>query len=438
MEYGTDKAIAPAKKARELKWTAKGLQALSVKQRTDFTDPETKGLALRVTPKGTKTWSLLYSRKSDGEKRRVNIGSFPEVGLAEARERAAELRVQINARKDPAGEVETLKKAETVNELLDEFLRRHPRPNADWTTACRGYFKRDVRPIIGAIKLPELTRQQVRSVLKAVEDRGAKTSVNRTLAAMRRAFSWAVSQDLMDANPALNLATDIKETPKDRALSSEEIKRFWQGLDNEKTPMGPKSRLALKLILVTGQRPGEVCGAKRSEIDLASKIWTIPIERAKNRQLHAVPLSDLALELFQEAMRISEADKSEYIFTSRPRKGIGLELTEPMQTHALSHAMRGALEQLGLKADPATPHDLRRTTATHMARLGISDRIVGRVLNHGTELRRTITSRVYIQHDFLAEKKAALDAWAAELKRIVGGQAIASNVVELKAVSNGI
>ena len=435
MNNSTDIATSAPKKAP--KWTAKGLQALSVKQRTDFTDPETKGLALRVTPNGTKTWSMLYTRKADGEKRRVNLGSFPEVGLSEARERAAERRVQINSRKDPAGEVEALKKAETVNELLDEFLRRHPRPNADWTTACRGYFKRDVRPIIGSIKLPELTRQNVRSVLKAVEDRGAKTSVNRTLAAMRRAFSWAVSQDLMEANPALNMATDIKETPKDRALTSDEIKRFWQGLENDETPMGPKSRIALKLILVTGQRPGEVCGAKRIEIDLASKIWTIPIERAKNRQLHAVPLSELALELFKEALRISESDNSEYIFTSRPRKGIGLSLTEAMQTHALSHAMRGALKQLGLDNSPATPHDLRRTTATHMARLGMSDRIVGRVLNHGTELRRTITARVYIQHDFLGEKKTALDSWASELKHIVTGKQVASNVVELKVSGNG-
>ena len=78
-----------AKKAPELKWTAKSLDALFVKRRTDFTDPQTKGLSLRVTPKGTKTWTLLYRRKTDGEKRRIGIGSFPEVGLAEAREEAA-------------------------------------------------------------------------------------------------------------------------------------------------------------------------------------------------------------------------------------------------------------------------------------------------------------------------------------------------------------
>ena len=93
--------------------------------------------------------------------------------------------------------------------------------------------------------------------------------------------------------------------------------------------------------------------------------------------------------------------------------------------------MRDDIEKLGLKDNPATPHDLRRTIATHMAHIGISDRIVGRVLNHGTELRRTITSRVYIRHDYLPEKRQALEAWAVELKRIVSGIETGSNVVTL-------
>ena len=432
MENSSGKGFPRSKNARELKWTTKSLEALSVKERTDFTDPQTKGLTLRATPNGTKTWALLYRRKSDGDKRRVNIGSFPEIGLSKAREEAAKLRVQVNARKDPAGDAEALKKAETVNELLDEYLKRHPRPDAEWTLACARHFRKDVRPLIGSIKLPELTRQNVRSVLNAVKDRGAGVTVNRTLAAMRRAFSWAVSQDIMDANPALNMATDIAETPKDRALSVDEIRALWRGLDDPETPMGNKSRIALKIILATGQRPGEVCGATKAEVDLKAKTWTIASHRAKNRQVHVVPLSDLVVDLFSEAIELSKADGSNFIFTSRPRRGLGLDRTTAMQAHALSHAMRGALENLGLQDNPATPHDLRRTAATHLARLGMSDRVVGRVLNHGTELRRTITARVYIQHDFAAEKKLALDAWGNEVERIIAGNATGGNVLAFR------
>jgi integrase len=82
--------------------------------------------------------------------------------------------------------------------------------------------------------------------------------------------------------------------------------------------------------------------------------------------------------------------------------------------------------------NPATPHDLRRTAATHMARLGFTDHIVGKVLNHGTELRRTITARVYIQHEFLAEKRAALDAWGSEIERIIGRRETVTNVVNFR------
>ena len=107
-----------------------------------------------------------------------------------------------------------------------------------------------------------------------------------------------------------------------------------------------------------------------------------------------------------------------------------------MQAHALSHALRDNLGAMGLNENPATPHDLRRTAATHMARLGISDRIVGRILNHGTELRRTITQQVYIHHNFAVEKRNALEAWASELHGIVSGQKPVSNVIELKSVGN--
>ncbi|MEP6827633.1 MAG: site-specific integrase [Aestuariivirga sp.] len=420
-------------------WTARGLEALSVASRTDFTDPKTVGLSFRVTPGGSKSWSFLYVRKPDGKKRRVTIGDFGAglIGLAEARQRAAELRAAVNRGLDPAEAKASEKKAATVSELLDLFIRQHPRPDASWTKECARIFKMNVNPLIGDVKLPSLTRPHIRIVVKAMKERGVTTAVNRTLAAVRRALSWAVTEDILVSNPAQNLPTEVEENPKDRALSVAEVKAFWEGLDSPDASMGQKSRLALKLILVTGQRPGEVCGAGRSELDLSSKIWTIPSRRSKNKRLHAVPLSDLAVDLFEQALTLSANDKSDFIFTSRPRQGVGLGLTIPMQAHALSHAMRRALDDLGLKDNSASPHDLRRTAASHMARLGFTDSIVSKVLNHSLEQKRSITGRVYIRHDFLAEKKLALDAWAAELLRIVMGQPDAENVIELKAMGNG-
>jgi len=416
-----------------LKWTARAIEAIAVKTRTDFTDPNTKGLMLRVTPHGAKTWAILYNRKGDGKKRRFTLGPFPALSLADARELAEAKKVQIRAGADPAALLSEYKKANTVDELLDLFLEKHPRPDAAWTLECKRIFNKDVRPLIGRIKLPDLNRGHVRQVIEAVRDRGATVTVNRTLAALRRAFSWAVSKDLLAINPALNMATDIQETGKDRALTIDEIKTFWAGLDKTgigKATMGERSRLALKIILATGQRPGEVCGASKSELDIASGAWLIPAKRTKNKEAHSLPLSKLAIQLFEQAISLS--GESEFVFPSRPRNGKALGLTAPLQSHALSHAMRDNLKTLGLEKKPATPHDLRRTTATHMARLGLPDRSVGRVLNHGTELRRTITSRVYIHYDYATEKRQALEAWANELSRIVGLGDMETNVIELR------
>ena len=122
---------AASKEAKPvLKWTARGIEALSVLVRTDFTDPDCKGLTLRVTPSGKKTWSFLYVRKTDGKKRRVEIGHFPDMPLANARDRANEFRKEVRAKKDPAGEVAANKRAETVIELLDQYILQHPKPKA--------------------------------------------------------------------------------------------------------------------------------------------------------------------------------------------------------------------------------------------------------------------------------------------------------------------
>ena len=141
--------MAPTK--NKLRWTTRAIEAISVTRRTDFTDPETKGLSLRVTPAGAKSWSLLYRRKGDAKKRRVTLGEFPALGLAGARAKAEANKVKITAGSDPAGNVADYKKADTVDQLLDQFLEKHPRPEAAWTRECKRIFAKNVRPLIGRV-----------------------------------------------------------------------------------------------------------------------------------------------------------------------------------------------------------------------------------------------------------------------------------------------
>jgi integrase len=388
---------------------------------------------LRVTPTGSKTWALVYRRKSDGKKGRVTIGSFgdksDQIGLSAARERAAILRGEVSAGRDPGLEAAAIRKAETVSELLDAYLKNHPKPKARWTLICAGMFAKDVRPLIGHVRLPELERHHIKAVLQQVKDRKAMVTVNRTLAALRRALAWGVQEDLLKVNPASGIVTAVHETPKDRALDSDEIFAFWHGLD--KSPMGMRTKLALRLTLLTGQRPGEVCGMLKSELSLECKTWTLPKGRTKNSQTHVVPLHPMAIDIIQQAMKLDP--EQPFLFCTKGRAKGGVARVKPMDSHALSHAMRDSLEALGLADTPATPHDLRRTAATHMARLGFTDHVVGKVLNHGTELRRTITARVYITHDFLSEKQSALASWGNELEHIIDAKTPATNIISLRS-----
>jgi integrase len=411
------------------KFTARWIETVSVETRTDFTDPDIKGLALRVTPNGSKSWAYTYRRKSDGRKRRVTLGEFPAISLHHARAVASGHRAAVADGADPASDKIALKKVETVDQLLDRYLTDYAPAESKWTAEVRRIFKKDVRPAIGGHKITAVTKADVLAILNAVKDRGAGVTSNRTLAAVRKAFNWAVSEGYLKASPVQGIGQRVKEQSRSRSLSEGEIRAFWTGLDKAK--MAPGTKLALRLALVTGQRIGEVCGALRLEVNFDKAEWLIPARRVKNRREHSVPLSHLAVKLFEEAIELS--CESAFLFPSRPRSRL-VKRQQHLASHGVGHAMHGALRDLGLADDPATPHDLRRTVASQMAAMGIGENIVARVLNHASEIGKTITGAVYIRHSFAAEKRHALGAWAARLTDIIDG-GCHGNVVQLQAES---
>jgi integrase len=408
------------------KFTARWIETVSVETRTDFTDPDVKGLALRVTPNGSKSWAYTYRRKSDGRKRRVTLGEFPTVSLYQARAKASGHRATVANGADPASEKVAQRRVETVDQLLDRYLTDYAPAESKWTAEVRRIFKKDVRPAIGGHKITAVTKADILAILNAVKDRGAGVTANRTLAATRKAFNWAVSEGYLGSSPVQGIGQRVKELSRSRSLSGAEIRAFWIGLENAK--MAPGTKLALRLALVTGQRIGEVCGALKSEVDLERAEWVIPARRVKNRRDHVVPLSPLAVSLFQKAAALSRG--SQFLFPSRPRSKL-VTREQHLASHGIAHAMRGALNELGLAADPATPHDLRRTVASQLAAMGIGENVVARVLNHASEIGKTITGAVYIRHSFVLEKRYALESWAQYLTELVAGQSDERKVVRL-------
>jgi integrase len=212
-------------------------------------------------------------------------------------------------------------------------------------------------------------------------------------------------------------------TPRERVLGADEVAAFWRALPD--ADMRESTRRILRLCLVTGQRVGEVSGMALAELDLDKTIWTIPPDRAKNKTEHVVPLSDMALGIIRDQL----ADNA----TLAARKGReapawifpGPGARAPVTGHAIAKAVkREEAKDRTIFGLPAfTPHDLRRTMATHMEELGVSPFIIGHVLNHVSITKASVTSRVYARYDYGREKREALELWAARLAGIVAGGA---------------
>lgn len=273
-------------------------------------------------------------------------------------------------------------------------------------------------PKIGHRKAKDVTRADVRDILRGIINRGSPVMANRTLEVVRGAFNWAIKEEIANvvANPAQRLEPPGEEKSRDRVLNEREIRVFWQVLDG--LEMSPGVRLALRFILATGQRKGEAAAARWSDIDFDAAMWTIPAGHSKNKQPHRVPLSDLALSLLEQIRK--HAAQSEFLFPSAL-------MARPIRETAINGAIYRNRDAFGIPA--FTPHDLRRTCATGMASMGIPQLTIGRVLNH----IETGVTKVYDRYGYDSKKRRALDAWADRLSEIVGLKKADTNVASLEA-----
>jgi integrase len=374
--------------------------------------------------KGRKAWVWMY--RFDGRPRRMTLGAYPKLGLADARIRLAEARKLLESGTDPGdAEVQQRKAeraAETVAELAEAYLEKWARPRKRSAAEDERILRKDVIPAWRQRKAKDIGRRDVIALLDTIVDRGSPIAANRTLAVIRRMFGWALSRDIVLASPCVAVKAPAKERRRDRVLSSDEISALWRRLESPELAMSPAIRLALKLQLVTAQRKGEVVGAEWSEFDLNGRIWTIPAEKAKNGMPHRVPLSPLALAVLANVATAGETtmDAPRWLFPSPRRDG-------PITGPAVDHAMRDNRDRLG--TGNATPHDLRRTAASHMTSIGISRLVVSKILNHA----EPGVTAVYDRHSYDTEKRAALATWGSRLEEIIGLRAERANIMPMRA-----
>jgi integrase len=259
-----------------------------------------------------------------------------------------------------------------------------------------------VLPEWGKWKAEDVQKRHVIALVgaKAVDTPIAANSLHSVVRAL---FGWAVGQDILQHNPAFKVKPPAETRERDRWLSEQEIRQFWERLETAR--MEPQCRAALRLILITAQRSGEVLSAERTKLDTTgAACWLIPAAKAKNGLQHDVPLSAFAIE------EVNRTDWPGRWLIPSPYTTRDAHIT----VSALANAVAANLDHFGLAR--FTPHDLRRTAATHMAKIKVPRFIIGKVLNH---VEPGVT-RVYDRHAYYEEKKDALAKWDRELRRILG------------------
>jgi integrase len=398
-------------------------------RRRETPDGKVAGLFFITQPSGATSWALRY--RADGTPRKFTLGTFPALDLKGARRAAEEARGRIAKGEDPAAAKQASRAAaraeregdgDLVEVVVERFVDRHAKAHTrDWRETER-LLNRNVVDRWRGRRLSRIGRADVHNLLDAIADRGAPIAANRVLAQIRVMCNWAVGRGIIATSPCEGVKAPASEKgrERERVLDDEEIALVWNAVDALGWPWSP----FLRLLVLTGQRRDEVAGMRWSEVNVEKGVWTLPGERSKNRRANEIPLTADALEILRSVPRL---DKTDLIFTTNGKTPISG--FSPMKARLGKAVAEMAADRGAPQVADWCLHDLRRTTASGMAALGIGPHVVEAILNHKSGTVRGVAA-VYNRYTYAAEKRQALDAWARRLETIVSG-AEATNVVEL-------
>lgn len=384
-------------------------------RRTRYSITGVQGLQLDCLPDGTRNWYCRYQvGNGDHRKERyLRLGSFGDrdpdyLTFGQARDRAHEALVASKRDgQDPFAD-RRQQAGETFSGLFGDWIERHSKVHKKTWRADEQLFDLHVAKRLGEAPAADITRQDVIELLDRVADTAGPVQCNRVQALISACLSWAVDEGRIKIHPASRIRKRGKETARDRVLNDAELTAFWTATDDQPKVIAR----ALRLLTLLGQRRSEVAEMTTAELSLNSDTpcWIIPAERTKNGLRHEVPLPPIAASILREA--VAEA-KGPFPFPAR--------LVEPTSLHrtSLSHAFAEVAKSLSI--EDVRLHDLRHVAATGMAASGVPMEIRQWVMNQVTGRRQAIGGR-YDQHDYLAEKRRALELWEARLMAIVEGR----------------
>jgi integrase len=388
------------------------------------------GLTFTLAASGTASWVLRY--RFGGKQRELTLGRYPDMTLATARRLAAEKRVEVQqgvdvARKKQLARLEAAREW-TFKRLADDYLERAGEHLAALTIEGRRQQLRDyVHGRIGHLPAREVSPGEL---VEIVERSGEKSLhvARLVLIALREVFAHGVARHVVEANPCAHIkAKAIIGAPPSRRdrimLNDAEISAMLAALPG----IGRQNEIAAKVLLATCTRIGELTRAQWTHVNFERREWTIPPEHAKNRKEFVIPLTEQVAGWFVELRRL--AFDSGYVLPLRQRHR-GRAGDAPMESTSLSAAFNRLHDKLGERCRRFTPHDLRSTARSHLGMLGVDVLIAERCLNHS--LGGLVA--VYDKHDYLAERRNALELWSAKIAGLEKGEAF--NVVPFKRAAN--
>jgi integrase len=357
-------------------------------------DTELKGFGLKVTPAGRKVFLVQYRPAGDRRNpRKYTIGEYGQVTPYQARVEAQRVLAERAAGRDPQAQKQAEKRriaSEQIGDLVAEFLARHAAQNRTAGETAR-IFRREVLPHWGSRMLKEIGKRDVVALLDRVRGRGAPVMANRVLAAIRKFFNWCISRGLLEVSPCAGVGTPTREKARHRVLSDEELQAVLTAAREIGHPFGS----IVQMLALTAQRRDEVGRLTWDQLDLEQAVWVMPPEHAKNGKPHIVHLSQPVLDLIQ-----STPQQGELVFS-----GDGTTLFQGFSKS------KARLDRLSGVSD-WTLHDLRRTVVSGMARLGIAPHVADKILNHQSGTISGVAA-VYQRHEFLHERREALNVWGA-------------------------
>jgi integrase len=379
--------------------------------------PDGGGLYLTVRPNGSKSFNLRY--RFCGKARNLTLG-LSAVGLATARELAREALVELARGNDPGAAKQERKAAlriaanesgDLVETIVEEFIEAHVKRNLKPSTRREvGRLLRKETASWRGRSIGDIGPQDIHRLLDAVIARGATVAANRIFAALRRMFRWAKERRIISSSPCddIRAPTSERGRARERALDDGELRLTWKAAETLGLPFGPM----VQLLILTGQRRAEVAGMRWNELDLNAGIWTIPPARSKNHRQHEVPLAPGAAEILRSLPRF---EGSEFVLSAGNTPPSGFSRGKARLDYAIARLNEG---------EPILPwiiHDIRRSVASSLARLGINLPVIEKVLNHVSGSFGGIAG-VYQRHGFEAEKRHALDSWARHVEALVTGE----------------